>query len=35
MESVKTYGQTLYYASEDLRDDKEVVKAAVQIRVNC
>ena len=30
MASVKEYGQTLYYASKKLRDDKEVVKAAVE-----
>ena len=30
MTSVKEYGQTLYYASENLRDDEDVVKAAVQ-----
>ena len=29
LESVKNDGQTLYFASERLRDDKDVVSAAV------
>ena len=30
LESCKNYGQGLYYASQDLRADREVVKSAVE-----
>ncbi len=33
MESCKTYGQGLYFASKELRDDREIVKQQLQIKV--
>ena len=30
LECCKNYGQALYYASEELRNDKEVVRVAVE-----